>query len=86
MNEIQAEKYIYTTDEKYCEVLNPIIEKAIYAVESARSMERLPVTVSDVEIYSGSQLVENIENGQIELTELKKILSKLITKCITNLS
>ena len=78
INLCKLENYIFTTDEKYGELLNPIVEKAIYAIECARMKGKKNVRISGEKIENGQSLINLISNGKILISNLKEALPELI--------
>ncbi|MBD3280192.1 hypothetical protein GF389_01550 [Candidatus Dojkabacteria bacterium] len=85
ITEIEVDKYLFTTDEEYCEVINPIVEKAIYAIESARCQEQVPVMINNTNIYSGGELMNAIEAGKSNIENLKSELPSSISTFVSSL-
>lgn len=76
---------IFCVDPEFGEVLNPIVEKAIFAIESARSIKNKPVQISNTLFQSGQELVEAILEKKVFISELKEQLSQLIVENILQL-
>ncbi len=66
------------------EVLNPFLEKTIFAVESARCLGRTPVNVSGYKVTNGLDVVELYRNGKISIRDLHTQLPTLVAEQITN--
>lgn len=72
------EEYAFSMDEKYGEVLNPIIEKTIFAVESARILGKTPITIGGCELSEGSDVIDAVLEKQLSITALRDELPQLL--------
>lgn len=80
---IPAEEYSYTIDPKIGELLNPFMEKVIYAVESARILGKTPVKINNAELNEGRDVVKGFENGSFNMEQLKWEMPTLVEEYIT---
>jgi len=85
IDQITPENYCYVTDPIYGEVLNPIVEKAVFAIESALCQGKESVNISNIPCSSGQELINNILCGQIKIESLKLQLPQLIFDYILSL-
>ncbi len=72
-----TEEYVYTVDEKYGEVLNPILEKAILAVETARILNN-KIQIKSTSLNTGSDVIEAVTQGFLSVAQIKKQLANLL--------
>ena len=86
INQITPENYCYVTDPIYGEILNPLVEKAIFALESALCQDKKFVVIDNIPCSSGQELIDYIILGLIKIESLKKQLPQLIFDYILSLS
>lgn len=86
INQIVLGNYCYLTDPIYGEILNPLIEKAVFAIESALCQGEKSVTINSISCSSGQELIDNILCGQIKIESIKSQLPRLIFDYILSLS
>ncbi|MBI1293673.1 hypothetical protein GC175_01795 [bacterium] len=82
IEDIGAEDYIFTLDPTRGEVLNPFVEKVLYAIEAAYAMNVAPVNVDGTLLESGMDLIRALQNKDIEIQYLKQALPELVYKYI----
>lgn len=66
------------------EVLNPFLEKAVFAVESARCLGRTPVNIGGDKVNDGKDVIELYRSGRISIRDLHTQLPNLVTENITS--
>lgn len=76
------EEYIFTEHEEVGKVLNPVVEKAIYATETARATDDSPVEFGGESLYDTEDVIKYAqENGVSSLREdLPGVLEENITR------
>lgn len=74
---ILAQEYVFTVDQDFGEVLNPVLEKAIFAVEAARILGN-EVEVNDVPLKTGSDVIEAVSMGSLSVLQVKDQLADLL--------
>lgn len=79
---IKKEDYVFTSEDIFGEVMNPLVEKAIFAIESARAMNNSPVAIGGQSYKSGQELVEAILEERLSLANLKECLPEMIDQFI----
>ncbi|HHT9115713.1 MAG TPA: hypothetical protein ACFYEL_04520 [Candidatus Wunengus californicus] len=65
------------------EVLNPFLEKAMFAVESARCLGRTPVDIGGYKVNDGAGVVALYRNGNVSIRDLHTQLPALVAEHIT---
>lgn len=78
------EEYIYTMDDTCGSVLNPVVEKMIYCIEVARATGRVPVTIEEVELTDGEDIIRLLK-GKVSTKVLKTELPRLCESLLTTL-
>lgn len=66
----KIEKYIYTWSPKYGEVLNPILDKLVLAVEAARLMGQNSVKIVNKNFSTGIELINMVAKEDITINSL----------------
>jgi hypothetical protein len=64
-------------------VLNPIVEKAVFAIESGIALGNKLIEINGVDLFSGQDLIDNIQENKISIENIKTDLAILINKYIT---
>jgi len=72
------ENYVFTQDRKYGEVLNPIIEKMIFVIESSRILSKKPITINKCNLKQGSDVVTAVLTKKLKISELRENLPTLL--------
>lgn len=78
ISQTPAQEYVFITENNFGEVLNPLVEKAILAVESARAMRKTPIILKKNQVNFGKEIIDLILEGKLKLTDLKKLLPNII--------
>lgn len=73
------EEYTLTLDPGVGEVLNPILDKLVLAVESARCMNLVPVRIAGQNIYDGSELIMRVAQREVSIQELAKDFPSVVS-------
>jgi hypothetical protein len=76
--EASAEKYVYAAEDTYGQIFNPLVEKAIFAVESARAMQKTPFTIAGVTVGCGQDVVDSILTGLLSVADVRAALPGLV--------
>lgn len=63
LEQITSEQYVFTVDEEAGIILNPIVEKLVYAVESARALGKSPVSIGHATFQDGKDVSNYILTG-----------------------
>lgn len=79
---IKTEEYVFTTDKGFGEVLNPIVEKAIYAIEWERIVNQSPTFIGSVSLKNGKECIDSILTGKVSVKKIAKVLPLLLDKNI----
>jgi len=72
------EEYVYTLTPEVGEVLNPILDKCVLAVESARAMGRTPIDVCAVTVESGMDLIRAVYAKKVRIAELAQVMPEFV--------
>lgn len=83
--ELPTEESVFCADAEFGEVLNPIVEKAIFAIESARALKKNPVQIFDQAYSSGQELTDAVLEKKVSIYQLKQQLPQLIADYILQL-
>lgn len=75
--------YIFATDGNFGEVLSPIIEKAVFAIESGIALGNKSIEINGVDLFSGQDLIDNVLENKISIENIKTNLAVLIDKYVT---
>ena len=86
LNSIPKDNYIYSVDNNFGQVLNPIVEKAVYAVESALCQGNEYVEVFGQKIYSGEDLINFLSLKTIPFDQILVEIEPLIKKYILDIN
>ena len=73
----KLENYVFAYDKNFGEILNPILEKTIFAVESTRALDK-KIKINNLEINSGQELINLLLSQKISLEDLRQNLAELI--------
>ncbi len=71
---VPSDDYVFTIHPDAGEVLNPIIDKAVLAVESARCMNLGPIKLAGTTVSSGSHLIHAVAAREISVRDIAKDL------------
>ncbi len=82
LSDIEIEDYLFTIDPRSGELLNPIIEKVIYAVECARMSGEDPPKIGNVELYEGKDVLRSVYEGKISVAEAAYNMPNLVDRYI----
>ncbi|OGD63617.1 hypothetical protein A2160_02010 [Candidatus Beckwithbacteria bacterium RBG_13_42_9] len=78
----ENEKYVYTVEDIFGEVINPIVEKAILAIESAKAMGIKSVCIANQRFNSGQDLIDSLLDGSSQLQDVRAFLPKILNQFV----
>ncbi|MCP3685313.1 MAG: hypothetical protein GY861_21890 [bacterium] len=78
MSQCKLEEYTFTWSPRFGEVLNPVLDKLVLAIESARIMGLTPIQISKISISTGMELIKAITNNDITIAELAETFPEVI--------
>lgn len=73
--------YVFTTDQEFGEVLNPLVEKAIFAVEAARTLGQ-PILFGTLTVSTGQELIGAVLQNKLSVSTIKQALPDLLTQYV----
>lgn len=85
LEDIEVENYVFTCDDQYGEVLNPFVEKAIFAIELAQKSQDNNINMCRQKVMSGKDLTDKILKRKLEIGDVKQQLPELIESYILSL-
>jgi hypothetical protein len=74
---LEFEDYVFAISSKAGEVLHPLLDKLVLAVESARAMGEPPVSLGGGSIEHGSDLIDLALRGELAVEELKSAMPQI---------
>jgi hypothetical protein len=72
------EEYGFSWSPRFGEVLNPVLDKLVFAVESARLLGRRPVVLGARSYRTGIELVEATVSGTHSIAQLAEALPEVV--------
>lgn len=78
LSEYPPENFVFAIIPDGGEVLNPYIDKVVLAIESARAMGLTPVTVENVDLNNGIDIITALYDQSISILTLEKVFPELI--------
>ena len=78
---VPLDSYIFSTDREWGEVLNPLVEKAIFAVEAARVLGQ-PILFGALAVSTGQELIDALLQNDLSINALKQTLPDLLTQYV----
>lgn len=78
---ISLESSVFTTDKKFGEVLNPLVEKAIFAVETARAQGQ-SIAFDSLTVSTGQELIGAVLQNKLSVIAIKQALPDLLAQYV----
>lgn len=81
IDSVAPESYVFTTNQEFGEVLNPLVEKAIFAVETARTQGR-SIVFDSLTVSTGQELVGAVLQNKLSVITIKQALPDLLAQYV----
>ena len=78
---VSPASYVFTTDQEFGEVLNPLVEKAIFAVEAARALGQ-PTLFGTLTVSTGQELICAVLQNKLAVSTIQQALPDLLTQYV----
>ncbi len=78
VSSVKPGQTVFATDMEFGEVLNPLVEKVILALESARAQQKTPLQIGPIVASSGQELIRSLLRGELTVLDIQTILPSLI--------
>ena len=75
---LHFEDYIFTWSDRTGEVLHPLLDKLVLAIEAARLMGESPVTIGSASLRTGKDLITSVYEKKVSITEIVDVFPDLI--------
>lgn len=78
ISRLDFDNYIFTWSARTGEVLHPLLDKLVLAIEAARLMGKAPITIGAIQVSTGEDLIKSVYNNRVNIQLIVEIFPDLV--------